>query len=512
MSNVGGVFTIITNNGIQDKLIMAADTLMDRITTISKARLAGLRRKYPNLTDKQIVKKDYNWMPTLASIEKTHIVFVNSTFKPYVSIAHEYSKTLPRGGRALLGQSFNFTMPVYGEFVNDAVVHIRLDNFSAISGLDKVRYVELLGHRIMKNVRFKLNQVTLDEYTADRYNVNWQFKVPPGKELSYLRSVGQEIPKQGFVTADPLVDEVREYRMIGNGPQTFKNQHPAVDLWIPLLFWFKDINSALPNFLFPYGQTDVEIELENEANLVAFANYSGTLGNVYVPPVITQCELYLNHIFLDPSIHKIFVKRFGFQLIRVSRTHKISNLKASEDSVHLQQLKWPVECMYVAFRPAANLANSQRWHRNTAITSVNYPVAVVTGGAVIQVNNVVYYDEEPIVESLGLKLHDITLYPDLPPTFYNSYIPGQYGQNIRAPRDLGWNMMNFNFYPNEYQPSGYVNISQGREFYLQYKSATDHTVGLSYIRENNPVDLIVVADCLNFLLVKDNSAVLRFST
>ncbi len=512
MSNVGGVFTLITNNGIQDKIILAADKLSDKISAIGKARLVKLRQKYPHLSDREIVKHDYAWMPTLASIEKSHIVFVNATFKPYVSIAHEYSKTLPRGGRALLGQSFNFTMPVYGEFVNDAVVHIRLDNFSAISGLDKVRYVELLGHRIMKNVRFKLNQVVLDEYTADRYNVNWQFKVPPNKELSYMRCIGQEVPKQGYVTADPLVDEVREYRLVGNGPQTFKNRQPAIDLWIPLLFWFKDVHSALPNFLFPYGQTDVEIELESEANLVAFANYSGTTGPVYNPPSVTQCELYLNHIFIDPSIHRIFIKRFGFQLIRVSRTHKVSNLKVQEDSVHLQQLKWPVECMYVAFRPAANLTNSQRWHRNTAITSVNYPVAVVTGGAVIQVNNVVYYDETPVVETLGLKLHDVTLYPDMAPTFYNSYIPGQYGPNIRAPRDLGWNMMNFNFYPGEYQPSGYVNVSQGRELYLGYKSAIDPNTGLYYIRPANPVDLIVVADCLNFLLVNNNSAVLRFST
>jgi len=512
MSNVGGVFTLITNTGIQDRLIMAADKLLSRIKDVSSHRLSNLREKYPGLTDEQIVRKDYNWMPTLADIEKTHIVFVNATFKPYVSVAHEYSKTLPRGGRALLGQSFNFTMPVYGEFVNDAVIHIRLDNFSAISGLDKVRYVEFLGHRIMKNVRFKLNQVVLDEYTADRYNVNWQFKVQPGKELAYMRNMGQEVPKQGYVTADPLVDEVREYRMIGNGAQTFKNTQPAIDLWIPLLFWFKDTHSALPNFLFPYGQTDIEIELESEANLVAFANYSGTTGAVYNPPVVTQCELYLNHIFIDPTIHKIFIKRFGYQLVRVTRTHKISNLKTNEDSIHLQQLKWPVECMYVAFRPTANLANSQRWHRNTAITSVNHPVAVVTAGAVIQVNNVVYYDEAPIVETLGLKLHDITIYPDMAPTFYNSYLPSQYGMHLKAPRDLGWNMMNFNMYPNEFQPSGYINISQGREFYLQYKSAIDPANGLPYIRDANPMDLIVVADCINFLLVHNNSAILRFST
>ena len=511
MSNIGGVFTLITNNGVQDKLIMAADKLLDRITLISRARLINLRGKYPNMSDEEIAQTDYNWMPRLSDIEKTHIIFVNSTFKPYVSIAHEYSKA-PVRGLPKLGQTVHFTLPIIGEFVNDLVVHIRLEKFAALSSQDKVRYVEFLGHRIMNSVRFKMNQVILDEYTADRYNINWQFKVPQHKENSYLRCIGQEIPKLGYVSADPTVDEVREYRWVGNGPQTFKRTQPTIDLWIPLLFWFKDVHSALPNFLFKYGQNDIEIDLEQESNLAAYANYSGTTGAVYNPPEVTKCELYVNHIYIDPAIHNIFMKRFGYQLIRVSRTQKVPHLRAAEDSIHLQRLKWPVECMYVAFRPVANLAYSQRWHLNTAVTSNDYPVPVVTGGTVIKVNNIVYYDEAQVVETLGLRLHDITIYEDLPPVFYNSYIPTQYGQAIKAPRDLGWNMMNFNFQPGEYQPSGYINISQGREFYLRYKSAIDPVSGLYYIREGNNIELLVVADCINFLLVKDNAAVLRFST
>jgi hypothetical protein len=511
MSEVGGIFTIITNTGIQDKLIMASDQLMDRITEISKSRLADLRLKYPGVADSVIVKKDYNWMPTLASIEKTHIVFVNATFKPYVSIAHEYTHVGPSGGKVALGQQFHFTLPVYGEFVSDTVVHLRLDNFASVSEINKVRYVEFLGHRIMKKVGFKLNSTVLDEYTSDRYNINWQFKVPPGKEQAYMRSVGQEVPKQGYLTGDPLVEEFREYRLVGNGPQTFKNRQPALDLWIPLLFWFKDVHTALPNFLFPFGQTHIEIELENEANLVSFGDYGGDTTPLYTPPSITQCELYINNIFLDPAIHKIFMKRFGFQLIRVTRTHREDGLIDDMKRVHLHHLKWPVECMYVAFRPVANLLNSQKWHRNAMITEQEYNAPVSTAGGVIQVNKVKYYDEEPVVETLGLDLHNVKLYPDMSPTFYNSYIPYQYGQHIKSPRDIGWNMMNFNLYPNEYQPSGYVNASQGRELYLTYKSAVNSN-GVPHINPDNRVDLIVVADCINFLLVKDNNAVLRFST
>ncbi len=512
--SVGGVFTLINNNGIQDKLIMATDELMLRIQKIGKERMVKLKKnpKYKDMTDAQIIKKDNSWMPTIAQIEKKHIVFVNATYKPFVTIAHEYSKTMPRGGQAKLGQSFNFTMPIYGDFVNDAVIYIKLENFSAKSGLDKVRYVEMLGHRICKTTKFKLNQCELDSYTPDRHNVNWQFKVPQNKELGYLRNIGQEVPKLGYLTADPTVDEVREYRYFGDGPQTFKTTQPTLELWIPLLFWFKDIQTALPNFLFPYGQTDIEIELEREENLVAYANYSGAQGSVYNPPVVTQCALHMNHIFLLPEISRIFAARFSFQLIRVTRTHRVANLQKSDDSILLQQLKWPIECMYVAFRPTDNLTNSQRWHRNTIISTRNVKEAVVTGVATIQVNNAVYYSESPVIATLALKAHDITIYPELPPAFYNSYIPTRYGTNIKTPRDLGWHMLNFNINPGEYQPSGHFNSSQGRELYLHYTSAINPNTNTPYIATDSSVELIVVADCINFLLVQNRSAVLRFST
>ena len=512
--SIGSVFTIMNNIGLQDKLIMATDELHKRIKLIEEQNLAEMRqmKEFKGLSDETIKKKDKSYLPTLAQIDKQHIIFVHSSYKPFVTIAHEYSKTMPRGGPAKLGQSFNFTMPVYGEFINDAVVHIKLENFSAISSLDKVRYVEMLGHRICKNTRFKLNQCVLDSYTADRHNVNWQFKIPQHKELGHLRNIGQEVPKLGYLTADPTVDEVREYRYFGDGPQTFKTTQSSLELWIPLLFWFKDLNTALPNFMFPHGQTDIEIELEREENLVAYANYSGTTGSVYNPPVVTQCSLYMNHIFLTPEVSRIFAARFSFQLIRVTRTHKVANVQKAEDSVHLQQLKWPIECLYVAFRPAENLTNSQRWHRNTVITARNVKEAVVTGVATIQVNNAVYYTENHVISALSLRAHDIPIYPSMPPEFYNSYIPCRYGSQLKTPRDLGWYMLNFNMNPGDYQPSGHFNCSQGRELYLQYTSAINADNSTPYINSSFAVELIVVADCINFLLCKNRSAVLRFAT
>ena len=83
-------------------------------------------------------------------------------------------------------------------------------------------------------------------------------------------------------------------------------------------------------------------------------------------------------------------------------------------------------------------------------------------------------------------------------------MPYRFGKNINTPEDIGWFMLNFNFNPGDNDPSGHINVSRAREFYLTYRS--------SYIGVNSAAELIVLADALNFFLVKDGSGVLRFST
>ena len=77
--------------------------------------------------------------------------------------------------------------------------------------------------------------------------------------------------------------------------------------------------------------------------------------------------------------------------------------------------------------------------------------------------------------------------------------------------NLGWYMMNFNFMPGQYQPSGHLNVSRARELDLVYTSALNSSYQ-NIISPTNPVDLIVLADCINFILYKNKAMTLRFST
>ena len=504
----GGAYQLVSNKGIQDRLLYNTDMLNEIIHKYKARKMKDAILKFPNLTRQQLCDKFDNFDPPLEFIEQSHILHINSKFKPFVHIAREYSKTLSNQSNSLLGSRCSFTIPVIGEYINDSVVHLRLTGLKALNAIDKVKYVEFLGHRIIKNVRLTIGNNVIDEYTSNAYNAHWQFDVPVNKEDGYLRGVGQETPKQGYVTADPINDEHREYRWFGTGPQTYKINHDDVELWIPLLFWFNNIKTALPNFTLNSQQTVVELEFESVDNIVAVADYGG--GGLFTPPVISRSELYVNHIFLIPEILELVSNKFSFQLVRVHKefTQKILS---NSNTIKLQQLKWPVESIYFTFKPNANLKHSQKWHRNTLVKERTVSVPVLNAGD-LNSASVIYYDEYEPIKSLELTSQNNILFPQAPASFFNNYVPYRFGDKLKTPKDLGNYMINFNENPGEYQPSGHFNISRSRELYLNYLSNLDPDTNSDIIDINNPCLLTVQARCINFLIIKDGNAVLRYAT
>jgi hypothetical protein len=145
-------------------------------------------------------------------------------------------------------------------------------------------------------------------------------------------------------------------------------------------------------------------------------------------------------------------------------------------------------------------------------TGVTGTTAVTGAGLVAQATAVQVMRCEATYEKLvktmntiQIEAHGVPLYRTTPVEFFNQYVPYTYGaHHINTPVDVGALMVTFNLYPGSYQPSGHVNVSRAREFYFNYDSA--------YVSSTQPADLVVVAIAINFLLISDGSAVLRYST
>lgn len=581
-----GIFTLITNDGKQDRMLMATELLKRRLKSIKSARAAaGLK----------------DTTPTLLDIERTHVLFMNAHFKPFAAIGFEYHKVNPDSGGATLGSEVRFSIPQFGDFFNDMALYVKFapavyTPVAAAPNQDVFRYCDYPGERLLKEVRFDVNGNPLDKYSSDVYNFHRLFKVQPNKRVGWDRLVGQEVKQECYLQQQTLTQPTNRVKLeYYNGNQTPKGTHDPLVVMVPLLFWFNcDPRLAVPSVSIPYGQRFLSIALANSTELIELVTPPGSGGGdtgVVPALIISEIALFINNIFVNPEVHDIFIKRIGFTLIRVHRTQTV-RIDKDTGNILLNQLKWPIETMFVAIKPAANITATpfpsdtslQTWHKFSVIAnatvdvsgvasskidsvaqsevaaflavalsvgaaadqltdynavgkttaagaalfalagsasavlgataatvraavqaaaSVVYAVHPTTGGASAQAD---VSTISPTIDRLSITAHGIDIYKEMPGTFFHSYTPYIYGgSNLSTPEDPGALMITFCLYPGSYQPSGHVNVSRAREFYLQYWSN-------GAVSTASPADLIVVASAINFLLISDGSAVLRYST
>jgi hypothetical protein len=243
-----------------------------------------------------------------------------------------------------------------------------------------------------------------------------------------------------------------------------------------------------------------------------------------------SAELYINNIFVNPEIHDIYIKRIGFSLIRVHREQNTSLSGQGNSEVLLSALKWPIEYMYIALQPSWNKSSVQNpnasrdWHRfsknlsafpTTLLTGNNYSESVPSGpsssdstSTFIGQNSTQgnqYWIPSQTTDALSIISHGITIFDNFPSTFYNAYLPFKYSDPCWiTPEDNSLMFITFCLFPGSYQPSGHLNISRARETYVNVAS--------TYVSSNGRCNFNVVASAINFLLISDGSAVLRYST
>lgn len=600
--STGGIFTLITNDGKQDEMLLAKKMLRDRLRDIRTKKIArGMRD-----TD-----------PTIDDIEETHYFPLVGHFKPLAALAQEYQQLTPQSQIAW-GAEISVPILQFGELLVDAVALVSIGSISASNaafwntpggnpvGAELISYVNHPGHAIFSRVILEVNGNILDEYGPDVMNFFYKFYITTDKKVAWDRLVGQELPIQGYAPVVSSGLQTGFYRNAGvrqvvsyvNGPQTPKATQPALNLAVPLLFWFNlDPSKAIPSVAIPYGQRFYKFKMNSVANLMQQHHaYNISLDNPTANPIQTQPTLNLvvmqNNIFVDPEIHDILLRRIGFYKVNPHRYQRQIESMATGREL-LSNLKWPIETIYIGFQPLTNptsaikgdtwnqyaqptlvninnssLSNGYRWTFATQvppvtanITAAQYDAsfaaytgntisfettlgAPVVAGTVLTVNQVnsgltlngypplnastfvnvntptaaeiiaatpnVYHPSyiityTPTISTLYYTAQSINLTPNIASTFYSDYETWTFiNDHMRTSEDVGVYMYSFALFTDVNQPSGYINVSRSREFYVNWTS--------SYISPTNQVEMVVVAVSINFLLISDGSAVLRYAT
>ena len=535
-----GNFILLNNsNSSLDKYLINKDYLLKRIndyrtkkisehdTSINtrKKQIAQLQKVINSGTLDAVTLNKYNDMivqlntqiskienqnvnPSFSEIDKSHFIFLNTVYKPIVAVGYSYSKVnampLP-----LLGSSGKVKIPIYGDFFTDMVLNFKIGAISANNKNNKVKYCDFPGHRLLKSVRFVIDGSIIDEYTTEDINFHYQFHIPNSQKNGWKRCVGQETSKRCFFTQDPNNQEVREEKIIYDGYQTPKRTQPSLEMFIPLNFWFCEPTFAMSNNNITYDKAFIEFDLAAPEDLLLLIDYEGS-GDGYSTPVIEDFNLYTNHIYLIPEIVELFQFNNTFNIIRLhKKMERIVN--KSYDELLLTDIKFAVEQMYVLFRPLSSESDensAEIWYNNNAITytEIPYPSIIkIAGVKSMGYTNAYYYTETPVVDELGIICSGNNIYDNISSKFYDSYLPYRYGKNmLMTPNTSGSYIITFNLYPDNDQPSGYLNLSNSRENYLSYTS--------SYISGDNPCKLYISTKTINFLYLSEGSMTVRFST
>lgn len=494
--------------GIRKNLLKLQNQLL---TIVDNVKFEEIKQNIKDLNDilnNRLSKYNDLIQPTFDDMSKSHFLFLNNQYKPFVECSMNYLKT-SINTKPLFGSSIEIAVPAEGNFLSDMALHLQLSELKPENSLDKVRYADFLGHRLIKKIQLVINNNIIDEYTGEFYNVYYNIFLPDHKKKAWLACIGQEIPVEAILIQDPINDNFREKKYIYSGYQTLKFSQEQIDLYIPLLFWFNiNKNEAFLNN-FPFGRIVIKVEFENISNIATCLDVENDIYHErFITPVFTECELYSNHIYINQDIQDLFISRLGFTLIR---THLQINkiLNTNKDLINLgSELKFPVEDICIYARPAVNesgIDSLNLWYKNSiqVLRNIKVPVMFKTGNVEqLGTNNITYYDSTPLFDSMALRVNNGSLHGTDTPLFYQSYISLVSGNNISSNTNNMYYLA-YNLYPRSFQPSGYINMSRTRNITFQYSS--------SLIEAWSPVNLYIHATTINFIVYNNNTAMLNFS-
>jgi hypothetical protein len=507
----GGVFKLQLGDERFDRHFTATAYLKARLEAAEAARAAA--------------GKAPREVPSYADLEETHRLLVAESYRPHVAVASEYTRVRPTGdGASHLGAgggSCHFVLPTQGSFTSDLVVHVRIRLPGGTEAAPLLRYCAYPGAKLFRRVAFHSAETLLDEYGPDEVVAHGKFFVGREGRAAWDRCLGQQATREAVGVAGGRSVAVA----YGDGAQTPKPEQPELELLVPLLFWFcRGPAAALFNSEAPASQRVVSLELAALEELVGAyrpaADDPGRLERVPLPfaRAALEVSLYANGLYVNPEVHDLCARRSAFSLARVHR-RQVSALPAAEGSVLLDRLKFPTEYFLAGVRARALARDLDNWWLMGAAPregggpgAFRLPVFEWDAGVGAPLLAAREAGERSVLEpgaaALGFTAHGgVELFPEMPADFYGSYLPLRYGGSggLKAPSDPGALLVPFCLHPGAAAPSGYFNLSVGRELHAVYRLARpeEYAAGGS--------ELVVLASALNFIVRKDDRLSLRFS-
>ena len=433
------------------------------------------------------------------------------------------------------GKKVVCTVSRNGDLIHRVYLQVGLPSIQANGTSEYARWVNWVGHALIKNVEVEIGGQRIDKHYGDWLHIWNELTQTAGKQAGYANMVGN-------------VDKL--YRPVG-GNQTTES---GVTLFIPLQFWFcRNPGLALPLIALQYHEVKINLEFRSFEECVG---YKSTVPSTVS---LTSASLYVDYIYLDTDERRRFAQvshEYLIEQLQFTGDESVNqtNVKVKLNFNHpCKELVWVVQLDdAVTQTPTNALVNGRQWFnytdkvdvtpyaQNDALTMNNILDGVIdtdpidipaasnltfgidttatgtntsnnAGGNVATSGNLKYgllsshnamYDTgvNPVVRAkLQLNGHD--RFSEREGRYFNLVQPYQHHENVPAP---GINVYSFGLKPEEHQPSGTCNMSR-------IDNATLHLTLSSNITSSAPAKVRVYATNYNVLRIMSGMGGLAYS-
>lgn len=393
------------------------------------------------------------------------ITFFKTVYRRHTNFAMEsIQQTI--NGTVNFGSSVTSTISRNGDLITGAYLKVTLPHLIHNVGVGSSRWIDSVGHYLVKSVRLEIGGQQIDEHYGDWLEIWAQLSVPASQRAAYFEMIGLD-GLTGLQTP-----QANQNQLVAPGANVTSGGQRQ--LLVPLQFFFcRNVGLALPLIALQYHEVTVHLTLEALNNL-AFTSAADaqSTSTGFTTSGNFNLELWVDYIYLDTDERRRFAQ--------VSHEYLIEQLQFSGDeafsSSGLQHIELNInhtvkELIWVSRLDRAT--SMKQWSNYTTTIAdttlagtsaelIARPRLAFAAGPTDATNaNIQAYlrgVSRNLCDQAILQLNGHDRFAAREGTYFNRQ--QTFDHHTSSPASIGINVYSFALKPEDHQPSGTCNFSR----------------------------------------------------
>ena len=279
-------------------------------------------------------------------------------------------------GSADFGKKVTCTISRNGDLIHRVYLQVTLPRVELDSSMDQFRWLNWIGHVLIKNVEVEIGGQRIDKHYGDWMHIWNELTVESGHTAGYANMVGN-VARLTQVTSGAGSSPSACLQP----PQGYDNCDvcgcvPETTIYIPLQFWFcRNPGLALPLIALQYHEVKINLEFRDAAQ--CYWSSSSSKYNCCAPS-LRSASLYVDYIYLDTDERRRFAQVSHEYLIEQLQFTGDESVNSTSNKIKLnfnhpvKELVWVVQPDSNVDLVTTNAFAGPQWFNYTDAIDVSY--------------------------------------------------------------------------------------------------------------------------------------------